>query len=55
MSSFYTVAWQLARLLLTRRIAWSLGDSGASCTSLVPAHPGSPRQRAVKRVCVLLI
>ena len=22
------------------------------CTSLVPAHPGSPGQRAVKRVCV---
>jgi len=26
-SSFCTVAWQLARLLLTRRIARSLGDS----------------------------
>jgi len=31
-SSFCTVAWQLARLLLTRRIARSLGDSGASCS-----------------------
>ena len=30
-SSFCTVAWQLARLLLTRRIARSLGDSWASC------------------------
>ena len=30
-SSFCTVAWQLARLLLTRRIARSLGDSCASC------------------------
>ena len=30
-SSFCTVAWQLARLLLTRRIAQSLGDSWASC------------------------
>jgi len=30
-SSFCTVAWQLARLLLTRRIARSLSDSGASC------------------------
>ena len=29
--SFCTVAWQLARILLTRRIARSLGDSGASC------------------------
>ena len=30
-SSFCTVAWQLARLLLTSRIARSLGDSWASC------------------------
>jgi len=30
-SRFCTVAWQLARLLLTRRIARSLGDSWASC------------------------
>ena len=30
-SSFCTVAWQVARLLLTRRIARSLGDSWASC------------------------
>jgi len=29
--SFCTVAWQLARFQLTRCIAWSLGDSGASC------------------------
>ena len=34
-SSFCTVAWQLARLLLTRRIARSLGDSGASCSLLL--------------------
>ena len=33
-SSFGTVAWQLARLLLTRRIARSLGDSGASCCTV---------------------
>jgi len=35
-SSFCTVAWQLARLglLLTRRIARSLGDSWASCCFL---------------------
>jgi len=32
-SSFCTVAWQLSRLLLTRRIARSLGDSWASCKS----------------------
>ena len=30
-SSFCTVAWQLARFQLTRRIALSLGDSWASC------------------------
>ena len=24
-------------------------------TFLVPAHPGSPRQRAVKRVCVCVV
>ena len=32
-SSFCTVAWQLARLLLTRRIARSLGNSWVSCSS----------------------
>jgi len=24
-------------------------------TSLVPAHPGSPRKRAIKRVCVYIL
>ena len=33
-SSFCTVAWQLARLLLARSIARSLGDSWASCINL---------------------
>jgi len=32
-SSFWTVAWQLARFQLTRRIARSIGDSWASCLS----------------------
>ena len=32
-SSFYTVAWQLAIFQLTWRIARSLGDSWASCSS----------------------
>ena len=32
-SSFCTVAWQLARFQLTRRIARSLGDSWASCNN----------------------
>ena len=31
-SSFCTVAWQLSRFQLTRRIARSLGDSWVSCT-----------------------
>jgi len=31
-SSFCTVAWQMARFQLTRRIARSLGDSWASCS-----------------------
>jgi len=34
-NSFCTVAWQLARFQLTRRIARSLGDSGASCNKPV--------------------
>jgi len=34
-SSFYTVASQLARFQLTRRIARSLGDSWASCYILI--------------------
>jgi len=33
LSSFCTVAWQLARFQLTRRIARSLGDSWASCVN----------------------
>ena len=34
-SSFCTIAWQLARCQLTRRIARSLGDSWASCISSI--------------------
>ena len=53
-SSFCTVAWQgLARFQLTRHISRSLGDSWASCTFLVPVHPGSPRQGPLNDcVCV---
>jgi len=36
-SSFCTVAWWLARLLLTRRITQSLGDSWASCSIWQPS------------------
>ena len=35
LSSFCTVAWQLAIFQLTRRIARSLGDSWASCCSAI--------------------
>jgi len=38
-SSFSTVAWQLARFQLTRRIARSLGDSWASCKKQPIANP----------------
>jgi len=34
-SSFCTVAWQLARFQLTRRIARSVGDSWASCLHML--------------------
>ena len=56
-SCFCTVAWQLARCQLTRRIARSLADSWASYTFLVPAYPGSPGQRAVKvkRLCACVL
>ena len=45
-SSFCTVAWQLARFQLTRRIARSHGDSWASCPSfwwhwIIESWPGS--------------
>ena len=44
-SSFCTVAWQLARFQLTRRIARSFGDSWASCY---------PRDAMLARVLALL-
>ena len=55
-SSFCSVAWQLARFQLTRRIARSLGDSWASCTFLVPAHPDSAWKGTLNGcVCVLAL
>ena len=55
-SSFCTVAWKLARLLLTRPIARSLGDSWASCTFLVLAHLGSPGKGPLNGcVCVYVL
>jgi len=57
-SSFCTVAWQLARFHLTRRIARSVGDSWASCVISGVAvwtesarRPGSLWQYIVR--CVL--
>ena len=41
-SSFCTVAWQLARFQLTRRIARSLGDSWASCRDIAVISQKSP-------------
>ena len=47
-----TAVQQLTRFRVTRRVARYLCASTASCSFLVQAHPGSPGQRAVKRVCV---
>jgi len=49
-SSSCTVAWQLARFQLTRRIVRSLADSWASC--LTSAHPVHTQYTALCR-CVL--
>ena len=51
-SSFCTVAWQLARFQLTRRIARSLADSRASCrhvrTDRYDAHSFLGRSKKVE-------
>jgi len=48
-SSFCTVAWQLARLLLTRCIARSLGDSWASCfTGRMPFLPPNQQRQSTE-------
>ena len=51
-SSFCTVAWQLARFQLTRRIARSLGDSWAFCSYLQAYKPprGQPSWRMSGRL-----
>jgi len=60
-SSFCTVAWQLARFQLTRRIARSFGDSWASCTcklvhwtfpSFSFGSNGRRKSGAISDVCV---
>jgi len=50
-SSFCTVAWQLARFQLTRRIARSLGDSWACCFILVYNYVLTVRN---KRICYVM-
>ena len=58
-SSFCTVAWQLARFQLTRRIARSLGDSWASCMYRVgrktTTQSISPQVSAVRQICHLIL
>jgi len=49
-SSFCTVAWQLARFQLTRRIARSLGDSWASCLDF-PLSPFSKKEATMINIC----
>ena len=49
-SSFCTVAWQLARFQLTRRIAQSLGDSWASCYSLMKVEEEVIQRNYIKVV-----
>jgi len=51
-SSCCTVAWQLARFQLTRRIAWSLCDSWASCFEMLHTKC-SVLMASVARSCVL--
>ena len=48
-SSFCTVAWQLARFQLTRSIARSLGDSWASCCFSLPRDTGQTDDCSVMR------
>ena len=47
-SSFCTVAWQLARFQLKRRIARSLGDSWASCRNYFTQHWSEWKNAAVQ-------
>ena len=55
-SSFCTVAWQLARFQLIRRITQSLSDSWASCfTFLVPAYPSCLGKEAVVVVVAVAV
>jgi len=53
-SSFCTVAWQLARFQLTRRIARSLGDSWASCSCQSSDHSAIIVKHACKHSGIVL-
>ena len=43
---------QMAQLMPLPLTVSCFSKIQTGCTFLVPAHPGSPGQRAVKRVCV---
>ena len=49
-NSFCTVVWQLARFQLTRCIAWSLGDCGASCQHLQVLEMSIPGRKPLKQL-----
>ena len=53
-SSFCTVAWQLARFQLTRRIARSRGDSWASCIARSSSSSCSHSRRGPSRRCTTM-
>jgi len=44
-----------ADLHMARLMPLPLSKIQIGFTFLVPAHPGSPRQKAVKRVCVFIV
>ena len=59
-SSFCTVAWQLARFQLTRRIARSLGDSWASCFCwdmgwMLAQHDDRSMAKQTRRICQTIV
>ena len=54
-SSFCTVAWQLARFQLTRRIARSLGDSWASCQKMRWAGALASKSAGVSDISLAVI
>jgi len=47
--------WHMAQLMPMPLTVSCFGKIQIGFTFLVPAHPGSPGKRAVKRVCVLCV